>query len=205
MVKRCFDVLFASLGLILLSPAFLVIAALIKLDSPGPALFRQERVGLRGKVFRIHKFRTMSTGAEAEGMQITVGDDRRITRIGKLLRRFKLDELPQLIDVLCGDMSVVGPRPEVPAYVAHYPAEVRDIVLSIKPGITDWASIEFRDESALLASAEDPHAAYLQQVLPRKLAYYVKYAKERSLIVDLRIIAMTLAALCRSSAKPPLR
>ena len=146
MVKRLFDLLLSCIGLLLLAPLLLLIALLIKLDSPGPVMFRQERVGRFGKPFRIHKFRTMRHEPAGQGLQITVGADRRITRVGGFLRASKLDELPQLLDVWLGDMSLVGPRPEVPRYVAHYPAELREKVLSVRPGITDIASIEYRDE-----------------------------------------------------------
>ena len=147
----------------------LVVAALIRWDSPGPVFFRQERVGRFGRPFRIHKFRTMRVNAEQAG-QLTVGADVRITRIGAFLRAHRLDELPQLIDVFLGDMSLVGPRPEVPRYVAHYPAALRDVVLSVRPGITDPASLRFRNESEQLAAAADPEREYIEVILPAKLA-----------------------------------
>jgi lipopolysaccharide/colanic/teichoic acid biosynthesis glycosyltransferase len=192
--KRIFDIVCTSIGLLLLAPVLVAIAAVIRLDSPGPALFRQERVGRHGKLFRIYKFRTMLVHAEAGG-QLTVGDDMRITRAGRPLRRLKLDELPQLLNVLRGDMSLVGPRPEVPRYVAHYPPAVRDVVLSVPPGITEWASIRFKDENALLAAASDPERQYIDELLPMKLAYYVRYVHERSFIMDLKIILATLAEI----------
>jgi len=195
--KRLFDLIASGLGLALLLPFFCLLGLLIKLDSPGPVFFRQERVGRLGKIFCIHKFRTMTTDAERKGPQITVGADARITRIGGILRKYKLDELPQLIDVLLGDMSLVGPRPEVPRYVVCYPEEVKKIVLSVKPGITDWASIEYRDENGVLGLAEDPHRAYLEQVLPVKLKYYVDYVKQRTFLGDLKIILATLVAVIR--------
>jgi len=193
--KRLFDLLASGLGLVLLSPFLLLIALGVKIDSPGPVFFRQERVGQYGRVFRIHKFRTMTTDAERNGLQITVGADARITRIGGILRKYKLDELPQLIDVLHGDMSLVGPRPEVPRYVACYPEEARKVVLSVRPGITDRASIEFKDESRILGLAEDPHRAYVEQVLPVKLKYYVDYVRQRTFFGDLKIILATLVAV----------
>ena len=159
MSKRLFDWLLSSLGLLALGPALLLIALLVKLDSPGPVFFRQERVGRHGRPFRIHKFRTMRHEPAGLGLQITVGQDARITRVGRFLRASKLDELPQLIDVWTGTMSLVGPRPEVPRYVAHYPSALRDKVLSVRPGITDIASIEYRDESAVLGGARDPEQA----------------------------------------------
>jgi lipopolysaccharide/colanic/teichoic acid biosynthesis glycosyltransferase len=190
--KRLFDLLIAIPGLVCLSPLFLLAALWIRLDSPGPVFFRQERVGRFGRPFRIYKFRTMCLEAESKGKQLTVGDDPRITGSGAFLRRYKLDELPQLINVITGEMSLVGPRPEVPRYVAFYPAHVRDVVLSVPPGITDFASIEYRDENSLLAGADDPEHVYLHDILPVKLDYYCKYVTERSLMLDFRLILLTL-------------
>jgi len=195
MPKRCLDLLLAGLGLLLLMPLFALIAILIKLDSPGPVFFRQERVGRHGKLFRIHKFRTMQHAAADAGPQLTVGADARITRVGALLRTTKLDELPQLIDVLQGSMSLVGPRPEVPRYVALYPAALRDKVLSVRPGITDPASIEFRDEAARLAHAADPEYEYVHNILPRKLALASDYVDRASVATDLAVMTRTLRAL----------
>jgi len=191
-VKRVFDLLACSFGLLLCAPLFAVLMLWIKLDSAGPVFFRQERVGLRGRLFKIHKFRTMVVDAEARGLQLTVGQDMRITRSGRFLRKYKLDELPQLLDVLLGEMSLVGPRPEVPKYVAYYPAEVRDLVLSVRPGITDFASIEFSEESAMLQNAADPERVYIEQILPIKLQHYLRYVEERSLWLDIRLIALTI-------------
>jgi lipopolysaccharide/colanic/teichoic acid biosynthesis glycosyltransferase len=196
-VKRLFDLVASGLGLLLLAPMLLAIALAIKLESPGPVFFRQERVGRFGKPFRIHKFRTMVTDAERRGLQITVGADARVTRVGGVLRKYKLDELAQLIDVFVGDMSLVGPRPEVPRYVACYPADVRAIVLSVPPGITDWASIEFKEENAMLGGAVDAERAYIEEILPIKLGYYVRYVRERSFMMDVRVIFATLAAVVR--------
>ncbi len=196
MAKRLFDLIFAGAGLLLLSPLLLGIALWIKLDSAGPVFFRQQRVGRFGVPFRIHKFRTMrDDDALAAGLQLTVGADPRITRAGRSLRTSKLDELPQLLDVLAGTMSLVGPRPEVPRYVALYPAALREKVLSVRPGITDPASIEYRDESALLAAAPDPERVYVEQVMPAKLHSAARYVDEMSLRGDLRLIAATLRAL----------
>ena len=195
MAKRLFDIAFALLALLLLGPLLLVVALWVRLDSPGPVFFRQQRVGRSGQLFDIYKFRTMQTGAEAMGPQITVGEDARITRAGAWLRRSKVDELPQFLNVLRGDMSVVGPRPEVPRYVAQYPADVRETVLSVRPGITDLASIEFRDESALLARSSDPERTYVEQILPAKLRHAQEYVRTRSLWLDLRIIARTVLAV----------
>ena len=197
MAKRLLDLLLAGLGLLLLAPLLAAIALWIKLDSRGPVLFRQERVGRHGRTFLIHKFRTMALGAPARGPQITVGADPRITAAGRVLRRYKLDELPQLWDVLRGAMSLVGPRPEVPRYVALYPEEMRRLLLSVRPGITDLASLHYRDESAVLARAADPERAYVEEVLPAKLALSSRYVREASLAGDLRLILATLVSLGR--------
>ena len=197
MAKRLFDWLASGLGLLVLAPLFLVLALWIKLDSIGPVFFRQERVGQDGRLFRIHKFRTMVIDAERLGLQITVGADARVTSVGHWLRKYKLDELPQLLDVWLGHMSLVGPRPEVQRYVACYPADLRAVVLSVRPGITDRASIEFKDENEILGSAVDPHMAYMNEVLPIKLRYYVEYVKTRSFLGDIFLILKTFAALVR--------
>jgi lipopolysaccharide/colanic/teichoic acid biosynthesis glycosyltransferase len=195
MGKRVFDVLVSALGLLLIAPLLLLLAAAVKLDSPGPVFFRQLRVGRHGVPFRIHKFRTMRVDAEALGPQVTVGVDARITRVGHWLRGRRFDELPQLIDVLRGDMSLVGPRPEVPRYVEHYPAELKSRVLSVRPGITDPAALAFIDEAALLAAAADPEREYIEVVLPRKLARQAEYAAHATLGSDLGVIARTLRVL----------
>ena len=197
MAKRFFDWLASGLGLLLLSPLLLLVALWIKCDSRGPVFFRQERVGLRGQAFRIHKFRTMTVNAEAKGPQITAGNDARVTRSGAFLRKSKIDELPQLIDVWFGQMSLVGPRPEVPRYMNKYPADVRTKVLSVRPGITDWASIQFKDENRILGNAADPEAAYVQEVLPIKQRFYLDYVDQRTFMGDLQIILATLAAIVR--------
>ena len=192
MLKRTLDLLLASVGLVVLAPLGLVIALWIRLDSPGPALFRQSRVGCGGRLFRIHKFRTMRADAGAGGPALTVGDDPRITRAGRWLRRAKLDELPQLIDVIAGDMSLVGPRPEVPGYVALYPAALRDKLLSVRPGITDPASLAYVDEGTRLAASADPQRAYVDEVLPAKLALSAQYIDRMSTGGDLRLLLATL-------------
>jgi lipopolysaccharide/colanic/teichoic acid biosynthesis glycosyltransferase len=197
MSKRLFDWILSSLGLLVLGPALILVALAIKLDSPGPVFFRQERVGRWGRPFRIHKFRTMRHDPVGQGLQITVGQDARITRVGGFLRASKIDELPQLIDVWMGTMSLVGPRPEVPRYVAVYPAELRDKILSVRPGITDIASIEYRDESAVLARAADPEQAYIHEVLPHKLALSARYVDQASVWTDLQLILRTLLAIVR--------
>ena len=198
MAKRALDMAGAGFGLVLLSPLLMVLAVWIRADSPGSALYRQVRVGRRGQPFRIHKFRTMrDLTADAAGARpaITVGADARITRAGAFLRRTKLDELPQLIDVLFGDMSLVGPRPEVPRYVATYPDEVRDTLLSVRPGMTDVASLTYRDESAVLARAADPEREYREVVLPAKLRLSAEYLQRATLASDLRLIGRTLKTL----------
>ncbi|MDH0863258.1 sugar transferase [Mitsuaria sp. GD03876] len=195
MAKRLFDIVCAGLGLLLLSPLLLAVAAWIRLDSRGPVMFRQERVGRFGVPFRIHKFRTMRVDAPRLGPQITVGDDARITRSGRWLRATKVDELPQLWDVLRGAMSLVGPRPEVPRYVAMYPAELREVVLSVRPGITDPASLSFRNESELLARAADPEREYVEVVMPMKLRLAADYVRNASLGGDIRLILATLGAI----------
>ena len=190
--KRLFDMLAAGMGVLFFAPLLACIAVAIRLDSDGPIIFRQERVGVSGRKFWIHKFRTMVPDAPSRGPPLTAGADPRITRVGAFLRRYKLDELPQLLDVLLGRMSLVGPRPEVPRYVAHYPPEVYQKVLSVRPGLTDLASLEYIDESALLAAATDPERVYLEQVMPRKLELAMRYIEERTFWLDLRIIALTL-------------
>ncbi len=195
MTKRLFDLVFATLGLLLLWPLLLAIALWIKLDTPGPVFFRQERIGRFGVPFRIHKFRSMVADAPARGAAITVGADARITRAGHFLRRHKLDEMPQLIDVARGAMSFVGPRPEVARYVALYPNDLRAKVLSVRPGITDPASLAFRDESAVLARATDPEREYIEVLMPAKLRAAADYVEHATLIGDIRLIGRTLRAL----------
>lgn len=194
MAKRLLDLLASALGLAMLLLPGLIVAGAIKLDSPGPVFFRQERVGRRGQVFRIHKFRTMRMDAERHG-QLTLGADHRITRVGAFLRAHRLDELPQLIDVLQGTMSLVGPRPEVPRYVAHYPEDMKALVLSVRPGITDPASLRFRHESEQLAAAADPEREYIEVILPAKLACAAEYASRASLWTDLGVVLRTLRVL----------
>ena len=193
MAKRAFDLLAAGLGLLLLSPLLVALALWIRLDSPGPVFFRQERVGRHGRPFRIHKFRSMTHGAG--GLALTVGADARITRAGAMLRRTRLDELPQLLDVLAGDMSLVGPRPEVPRYVAHYPPGLRERALSVRPGITDPSSLAFLDEAERLARAADPEREYIEHILPLKLQAAADYAERATLWTDLAVIARTLRVL----------
>ncbi|HSQ72385.1 MAG TPA: sugar transferase [Rubrivivax sp.] len=193
MSKRLFDLLGAMLSLMLLSPLLLAAALIVRLDTPGPVFFRQERVGRHGVPFRIHKFRTMHHGAG--GPLLTAQTDARITRSGAWLRRTRIDELPQFIDVLQGHMSLVGPRPEVPRYVARYPPQLRERVLAVRPGITDPASLAFIDEARLLAAAADPEREYIQVILPAKLQCAADYAEQANLWTDLRVLLATLRRL----------
>ncbi len=190
MLKRLFDFTASLLGLIILFPVFLVVAIWIKLDSKGTIFFRQQRVGLNGKLFSIHKFRTMTEDTERES-RLTVGADSRITRLGQLLRKTKIDELPQLIDVLLGRMSLVGPRPEVPEFMNLYPQEQREKIFSVRPGITDRASIEMVDENEILAQYEDARQAYIDVIMPMKAKYYLEYVDNNSLLGDIKLIFLT--------------
>ena len=192
MAKRLFDALFSAGALLVLLPLLLGVAVWIKLDSPGPIFFRQVRVGRGGRPFKIFKFRSMHSDTQMFGPQLTVGDDTRITRAGILVRKYKIDEFPQFVNVVLGHMSLVGPRPEVPRYVALYPPAMRDVVLSVRPGITDLASIVYRDESNFLAQSADPERTYVEQVLPAKLALCERYVRERSFLGDLAIIGRSM-------------
>ncbi|TKB83837.1 MAG: sugar transferase [Nitrospira sp.] len=194
MIKRLVDILGASLGLVLFSPLFLILAALITLDSSGPVLFRQERVGRGFIPFHIYKFRTMAVGRANEGLCITSRNDPRVTRVGRWLRATKLDEFPQLLNVLVGDMSLVGPRPEVRHYVELFRSEYERL-LSIRPGMTDLASLKYRDEGDVLAQAEDPEAEYVTRILPDKIELGNLYLQRASLLFDLSLILNTLLRL----------
>jgi lipopolysaccharide/colanic/teichoic acid biosynthesis glycosyltransferase len=193
-VKRIFDLILAAIFLILLAPLFIFIAIRIKLDSKGSVFYKQVRVGLHGKDFGIYKFRTMFVGSDKKGLLTVGGNDARITRPGVFLRKYKLDELPQLINVFLGDMSIVGPRPEVRKYVDLY-SKAQLQVLSVKPGITDYASIEYSRENEILAKATDPEATYIQEIMPAKLALNQKYIREQSFVTDLKIILQTLVKI----------
>lgn len=195
--KRAFDLIASGAGLVVGSPLFLAAALAIKVDDPaGPVFFRQQRVGLGGRLFRIHKFRSMSVANS--GSLVTSANDARITRVGAVLRKSKLDELPQLIDVFVGDMSLVGPRPEVPKYVAMWGEEAAAEILSVRPGITDPASITYRNEQDDLAGADDPEQHYVEVILPRKVALYRDYVRTNSVLGDLALIWQTLVAVVRS-------
>jgi lipopolysaccharide/colanic/teichoic acid biosynthesis glycosyltransferase len=190
-MKRLVDVAAAIFGLILLSPVLACIAVAVKATSEGPVLFAQERVGRHGKTFLIWKFRSMVVDAPEKGPALTTRMDRRVTSVGRVLRATKADELPQLLNVLRGDMSLVGPRPEVPKFVAYWPSDVKQRVLSVRPGLTDNAVISI-DEQAMLASATDPEWTYVHDVLPMKLALYERYVANHPLRVDLAILGKTL-------------
>jgi lipopolysaccharide/colanic/teichoic acid biosynthesis glycosyltransferase len=194
MAKRCFDIISSLIVLLLFSPFFIIIVVLILIDSRGGVFFRQTRVGKGGKHFLLYKFRTMRPGSESKG-QITVGNrDSRITTVGYFLRKFKLDEFPQLINVIKGDMSVVGPRPEVPKYVEMYTQEQKQ-VLSVRPGLTDFASLDYINENELLAIAENPEEEYVKVVMPAKLDLNLKYIAQQSVFTDLKIIFKTLGKI----------
>jgi lipopolysaccharide/colanic/teichoic acid biosynthesis glycosyltransferase len=197
-MKRTFDIFVAAIGLLLFAPLFLVIAVVIKLDSDGPVFFRQRRIGRNFHGFKIYKFRTMVHGAPRLGKAITYGNDSRITRAGLFLRKAKLDELPQLINVLKGEMSFVGPRPEVPQYVELFRRDYVEI-LTVRPGITDLASLKYRDEAALLGKAENPEAEYVGRVLPDKIRLAKDYLEKSSVIFDLGVILKTLLQIVRIS------
>ncbi|WP_160689407.1 sugar transferase [Clostridium sp. C2-6-12] len=190
-IKRIFDLICSTLGLIVLSPVLIVIAIKIKAGSDGPVFFKQIRVGENGKEFEILKYRTMVVDAEKLGKQITVGNDNRITKIGAFLRKYKLDELPQLINVFKGDMSLVGPRPEVPRYVKLYNVEQKK-VLEVKPGITDLASIRYRDENDLLGGVENPEEFYINTIMPDKLTLNLEYIRKNNIFFDIYIILKTI-------------
>lgn len=196
-MKRIFDILFAGAGLIALAPVLLLCALLVALSSPGPVFFRQKRVGRDGHIFEILKFRTMRVAVPGSVPEITIGRDPRITAVGSFLRKWKLDELPQLWNVVIGDMSLVGPRPEVPRYVEIYPPAMRDLVLSVRPGITDPCSIELRNESEILAAADDPERFYVETLLPEKLRISGDYVRNQSLRHDVAIVLRTIQAVIR--------
>jgi len=189
-IKRIFDIIFSIIGMTLLFPILLPIALSIKSGSNGPIFFRQNRVGLEGRIFQIHKLRTMYVNSEKLG-KITIGKDKRITNFGKWLRKYKIDELPQLIDVFIGDMSIVGPRPEVKEYVDIYPINMRKKILSVRPGITDLASIEMINESLIMAKYSNPHDAYINKIMPLKLNLCAKYVDNRTIFLDVKIIFLT--------------
>lgn len=195
-MKRLFDIISSCIGLFLLLPVFIIIAILIKTGSPGPVFFAQRRMGRNFRPFMLCKFRSMVMGAPEKGPAITSSGDPRITKIGRFLRMTKLDEMPQLINVLNGNMSIVGPRPEVEKYVELFKDDYKEI-LQVKPGITDYATIEFRDEEAVLKKFQNPEDGYIKEVLPRKIALYKRYIKEKGFFVDTKLIFLTLWKIVR--------
>jgi len=194
--KRAFDIVACVTAVLLLCPVWLCIGLLVACSSKGGAFFRQIRVGRDGKNFKLLKFRTMRNDADKTGGLITVGDDCRVTRVGKFLRKYKLDELPQFLNIIKGDMSIVGPRPEVPKYVALYDERQRQ-VLSVRPGLTDYASIEYISESELLAQSPDPDKTYIEEIMPAKLELNLKYIENQSVMEDLRLIFKTLFSIVK--------
>lgn len=192
MIKRLFDIIFSFFGLILVLPLLILFTILIKKESPGPAFYRGQRVGKHGKIFRIFKFRSMVLNADRIGGPSTSADDPRLLKIGKFLRRYQLDELPQFINILKGEMSFVGPRPEVPSEVATYDEETKKIILSTRPGLTDLATLENVHEEEILRGAKDPHEAYRRLIQPQKLKLAKEYVRKRSFWLDLKIILKTL-------------
>ncbi len=197
LVRRVVDLVISCIGLILLAPFMAVIGVLIKGDSKGPVLFRQERVGLHGRSFTLLKFRTMSTALDTTGPQVTAGGDLRVTTVGRRLRSTKLDELPQLVNVLKSDMSLVGPRPEVPRYVAQWTPHQRDVILSVRPGITDPVTVTLRREEEILSQAPDPERHYIDVLLPDKARRYVDYVERRTLASDAVVLLQTVWAIVR--------
>jgi len=195
MLKRLFDIVFSLFGLILISPLLLVVAVLIKISSPGPVFYRGERIGRSGKSFRIFKFRTMVADAENLGGPSTAGDDPRLTKIGNFLKKYQLDELPQLINVMAGDMSLVGPRPEVKIYIDMMTEEERSVILSTKPGMTDLASLWNFHENEVLKGSADPEKTYMEKIRPTKIKFQLEYVKTRSFMLDLKIIIKTIMKL----------
>ena len=195
--KRLFDLLLSFFGIIILFPVFIIISLAIKATSKGNIIYKQERIGKNYKKFYIYKFRTMRINADKEGLLITVQNDSRITKFGKLIRKSKLDELPQLFNVLFGQMSFVGPRPEVEKYVNLY-TDRQKKVLSIKPGITDYASIKYRNENKILEKSENPEITYINEILPSKIEYNLVYIRNMSILKDIVIIFSTIFSLFRS-------
>ena len=190
MLKRVFDIISSLMVLLIIFPLLILISILIKLDSKGQIFYYQKRIGLNGKEFNLYKFRTMKPGSDKKGL-LTVGNDSRITRVGSILRKLKLDEIPQLFNIITGDMSVVGPRPETPNYVELYNEEQRK-VLNIKPGLTDYASLEFINENELLAKHDNPEKVYIETIMPQKLRLNLKYIQDQNFLLDLKIIFRTI-------------
>ena len=195
-LKRLFDIVASLIGIVILSPVLIFVSIIILISSPGPIIYKQIRVGKKGILFNICKFRTMVVNSDKQGLLITVGKDSRITRTGFFLRKFKIDELPQLFNVIKGDMSFVGPRPEVEKYVKTYTCEQK-IILEIRPGITDYASIMFRDESSILAKSSNPEKTYISEIVPKKIDLNLIYLRKMSILEDIKIILLTLWAIVK--------
>lgn len=192
-MKRIFDIVASCSVLVLLSPLFIIISIWIALDSKGGIFYRQIRIGKNEKEFQLYKFRSMAVGSDKSG-QLTIGEDARITKSGKFIRKTKIDEFPQLLNIIFGDMSIVGPRPEVPKYVALYSDEQKK-VLSIRPGLTDYASLEYFDEQSILGQSKDPEKAYISEIMPAKLKLNLRYIDEQSFVTDLKIIFKTIGKI----------
>lgn len=195
-LKRSVDLAASAFGLWLASPVLLAAAAAVKLESKGPVHFRSPRVGLKGKPFHLYKLRTMHVQKPGSGPEVTAGNDHRITRVGKILRKTKIDELPQLLNVLKGEVSLVGPRPEAPRYVDKYPEQYK-IILSVKPGLSDRATLEFVGEEEILASSEDPEKTYIEVIMPQKMCHYLRYVEKHTIDEDLAIIVDTVFHLAK--------
>lgn len=194
------DLGISAFGLWLTSPVIAAAALAVRLDSKGPVLFRSPRVGLNGRPFKLYKLRTMRVHEPGSGPEVTAGTDERITRVGRVLRKTKIDELPQLLNVLKGEVSLVGPRPEAPRYVGKYPVEYEKI-LSVKPGLSDRATLEFVNEEEVLAASDDPERTYIEEIMPEKMAHYLRYVDNQSLGEDLAIIAGTIGSLASRTWK----
>jgi len=197
MSKRLFDIIFSFLGIVILFPILIVISVLVKLVSPGPVFFRGKRIGRFGKPFRVYKFRTMVVDAEEKGGPSTAADDPRLTKIGNFLKKYQLDELPQLINVLIGEMSLVGPRPEVKVYIDMFSEEEKRTILSVRSGMTDLASLWNFHEGNILKGSSDPEKTYMEKIRPEKIRLQIKYVKERSFLGDIKIILKTILKIFR--------
>ena len=191
MLKRAFDLFFSAIGVVIISPLLLICAVWVLMDSKGPVFYKQDRVGRNGLIFKLVKFRSMKMGSDRAGLLTVGGRDARITRSGYYLRKYKLDELPQLFNVIRGDMSLVGPRPEVPKYVAFYTPQQR-MVLMVRPGITDWASLKYFNENEILGKSDNPEQVYIDEIMPTKLSINLEYLHSHSMFSDCKIIILTL-------------
>ena len=196
MAKRIFDIIFSLCGLIIFLPIFLLVSIIVKLEDSGPVFFSQTRIGKSFKKFKIYKFRTMKTSPSQLNLAVTVSNDSRITKVGRFLRKTKIDELPQLFNILKGDMSFVGPRPDVPKYAEMFKEDFKEI-LTVRPGLTDFAAIEFINEEEMLKNYKDPEEGYIKDILPREIKLHKKYARERNFFLDIKLIFLTLIKLIK--------